>query len=595
MAKTSRNLIDRYTARIEEAEREALKIYRPMPHQLPVHTSRAHEIIIRGGKRAGKSTCAAAEFASRVCGIPVIGPDGQPLPLIWPVSTEEHPRTYWIIGINTEHIGKTIHRLLFAKSMGGMFRAIRDENTNEWRVYNKANPSDLARLKETRLTSGMIPDRMIPGPKAWSWKKARSKEFHSVRLTNGAIIYAFPSSARMPAMGDAVDGIWINEDIESPEFVSEWQDRLNDTDGWFLWDAFPQMHNNAIGDMIDRAEKVAEDPDPNIECIQLVYDENLYINDETKARALERMDDDDEIARRNRGELLTSMYAMYDFTPALHLLDRNDGTEDTVTRYGVKRSPPRDLLEKILADQGRLPAEWTRYLAIDPSHQRTAIHSFVVTPFEYEGVRLLHRLIVEWELVMLRVLGIDAAREVKRRMGDRTAYRAFVMDKMKGQQHSAQEGRTTFTVWSNAFQQEGIQSKETGFGFIPGLASPGACATFVRQHMATVIDDLPMLLFVADSTLATQKEFKTFRKRVTKVGGLDTILDEPANRRKHDCMAALQYGVAELHQRLQVKAAFFGDETGDRPTPAIPDWLQESLDRARGKEQSIHLGPGTAA
>jgi hypothetical protein len=136
---------------------------------------------------------------------------------------------------------------------------------------------------------------------------------------------------------------------------------------------------------------------------------------------------------------------------------------------------------------------------------------------------------------------------------------------------------------------------ETTFGFIPGLPAPKVAATYVRQHMATMIDSLPMLLFVADQTLATQKEFKTYRKRVQKIGGMDTILDEPANPRKHDCMAMLQYGVAELHQRLQQKAAFYGSDTVRPASSGIPDWLQESLDRARNNQSSIHLGPGTAA
>jgi hypothetical protein len=595
MAKSTGSILDRLTRRVEEAEREALKLYRPLNEKaMRVHTSRAHELIVSGGKRAGKSTCVAAEVASRFCGIPVMGIDGQPIPLRWPASTEDDPHTYWIIGINTEHIGKTVHRLLFQKGQGGKLRAIRDLQTGQWRIYNKANPEDAARHKETVRTSGMIPERMIPSPKSWAWKRARSHEFLSVRLTNGSVIYAFPSSARNPAMGDAVDGIWINEDIENPEFIKEWQDRLNDTDGWLIWDAFPQMHNNAIGDLLDRAEEAAEEEDPNIEAVQLWYTENPYIAGAAKERALERMGSDDEVARRDRGERLTSLYTMYDFVPTQHLLDRNDGKGEEVVRHGVKRTAPRDLLEKLLADNGRLPTEWSRYLAIDPSHQRTGILSFVVTPFEYAGVRLLHRLIVEWELVLLRALGKDAAKAVKEKMGTHANYRAFVMDKMKGQQHSAQEGRTTFQVWSNAFQEEGIQSRETGFGFIRGLADPGSCATYVRQLMAATIDDLPMLLFVADSTIETQREFKTFRKRVLLQGGQSVIVDQPANPRKHDCMAALQYGVAELHPRLQARTAFYM-EAEQKAVPMIPDWLEESLAKARKDDSCIHLGPGTAA
>lgn len=93
---------------IDKASRESLVVYRPMPWQLPVHVCQSPEIIVFGGKQAGKSVCAANEFGSRVLGIPIIGPDG-PIPLKYPVSTPEDPRTYWIIGLDVTHIGKTIY------------------------------------------------------------------------------------------------------------------------------------------------------------------------------------------------------------------------------------------------------------------------------------------------------------------------------------------------------------------------------------------------------------------------------------------------------------------------------------------------------
>jgi len=378
--------------RIDDAKREALRIYRPMKGQISVHASTAHELVVYGGKRSGKSTSAAAEVASRMTGLPVIGPDGNALPHRWPVSTPEDPHTYWIVGIDVTHIGKTVHRLLFQKGMGGKFRAIRDLQTGDWRAYNKADPSDLARHSESRLTSGMIPSRMIPGPKAWAWKRQRSHEFLSVKLVNGATIYAFPSSSRTPAMGDAVDGIWINEDILFPEYISEWQDRLNDTDGWFIWDAFPQMYNDVLGELLGRADEEEGKPEPAIQSVQLVYDENEYINEATKDRALGRMGDDESIARRNRGELLTSMYSIYDFFPALHLLQRRDPDElEPYQPVAIKPSPVRDVLENHYGKYGRFPAEWTRYLAIDPAHSRTAILSLVITPWEFNQVLLRHR------------------------------------------------------------------------------------------------------------------------------------------------------------------------------------------------------------
>jgi len=179
-------------------------------------------------------------------------------------------------------------------------------------------------------------------------------------------------------------------------------------------------------------------------------------------------------------------------------------------------------------------------------------------------------------------------------MGQCDRYRAFIMDKMKGQQTSAQEGRNTFQVWSQAFQQESLISSETGCGFIPGLAAPLACITRVRQLMQELVDGVPMLLFCADDTVATQKEIKKYWKKVLLINGSRTIVDEPANPRKFDCMAALQYGVADILPRLQARNAFIMDE----PMPVksmIPNWLEEALNESRNTSKQIHLGPGTVS
>ena len=74
---------------IDKASRESLVVYRPSIYQLPVHRCQSPEMIIFGGKQAGKSVCAANEFASRVLGIPIMGPDG---PIPPPASAAPSPR-----------------------------------------------------------------------------------------------------------------------------------------------------------------------------------------------------------------------------------------------------------------------------------------------------------------------------------------------------------------------------------------------------------------------------------------------------------------------------------------------------------------------
>jgi hypothetical protein len=572
---------------IDAMEREGLALYRPSQWQLPVHLCKSHEVLIRGGKRAGKSTCTVAEFASRVTAIPIIGQDGKPLPLKYPVSTPDNPLTFWIIGLNVQHIGKTIFRLLFMPGMRNSIRTVRDKKTGRWRVWNPADPQDEPRLGETKLAGAMIPPRLIDC-KSWQWVERKGHVFQSVTLKNGAVIYAFPSTGDMPAMGDAVDGIWINEDIANPEYIAEWQDRLIDRDGWFLWDAWPQMQNHAIVEMIDRAAACKDDPDPDVSEFQLVSSMNPFAKEDAKARALRRMGDEDEIARRDRGELLRDAYMMYDFSQAVHLLKRVEPAQlkQPQTAY--------DVLQGIYSRDGRFPATWTRYLAIDPSHTRTACLSFVVPPEEWAKVKLGRRVIVEWELVMRKALASQLAFGLKEKMGD-CPYQAFIMDLNKGRQTNAGEGRTTFQVYADAFRDAGVRSITTGHDFLPGLNVPAVRSTVVRRMMNKIVEGSAQILLCDQHTPATQGEFFRYTKKVLRLNGVETVLDEPQNPRKHDCMAALEYGVSYLDDLLDKGLAFVVPQQDS--LAALPAWIRRVLEEQQkhAGQQPIHLGPGLAA
>src|SRR3972149_3198603 len=91
----------------------ALNIYRPNPEQMRGHTSEATEILMRGGKRSGKTTWAAAHVASFCTGMPIRGPDGKALKTHWQKHSPDNPATVWIIGWDESHIGQAIYRMLF--------------------------------------------------------------------------------------------------------------------------------------------------------------------------------------------------------------------------------------------------------------------------------------------------------------------------------------------------------------------------------------------------------------------------------------------------------------------------------------------------
>lgn len=580
-------------ARAEIAKRqrltEGLAIYRPSEKQLAFHRSKAREKLVRGGKQSGKSMCAAAEVASRCTGIPIIGPNGKPIKTHWPVSTPRRPLTVWVIGWAEKHIGQTIHRLLFQPGMKNAFRYIRDRETEDYRAFNYGDPDDVARIDESGLCGPLIPERMI---ESWAWDSRATNVFEACHLTNGCSIYAFPSSSRTAKMGESVDLIWIDEDIQNPDHYAEWQDRLGLRGGTIIWSVWPQMRNGALLEMLNRAEEQAELPPSkrDVEAVQLISSENPWIPEEERQRGLRRMGDEDTIARRDRGELLMDEYAMYDFTPASHLL-----VKTAESQLPDNPQSPLEILTDLYSRTGTFPKEWTRYLSVDPSHTRTAVLSFVVTPKTWnvggKELPIGSRVIVEWEAVAKKALADDLARGLIPLMKGNT-YEAFIMDQNKGRQTNAGERRNTFQVYSEAFESIGIQSRLTRYGFLPGCNKPDQRYGCVRELMATRLFDLPLLMLCDQHTPATRKEFGTYNKKELRTIQGTTILDEPANPRKHDCMAALEYGVTYLRPLLEAGTAFRVDAT---QVSSYPDWVREIQDMNKNQKRSIHLGPGLNA
>lgn len=576
---------------LDRRSRELLQVYRPSVYQEAVHRSKTSELLVRGGKRAGKSVSVSALFASRVLGVPITLSDGSTLDPSFEAARPDYPRVYWIIGWDTKHIGQTLYRLLFEPGQGGSYRIIRDEKTSLWRAFNRADPVDALRVKESQLCEPLIPERFLEGGKenAFSWEDKKSNHFSSVKLTNGAIIYAFPSSSRNPKMGDAVSGIWIDEDIQFPGHVKEWQDRLTDEEGWLVWSAFPHLKNEALMDMAARAEMVADDPERTIDSVQLVMTKNPYLTDKGKAESIGRMGSEEEIARRDRGELMVDRLNMYAFEIILH------GIQSPEMTAGRTFSPAHEKLRDIWVTQKTFPGTWTRYLAIDPSHVRTAVLSFVVPPPEFEGTPLGNVAIVEWEIVARRQTADQLAQQVKNKIGGRN-YEMFIMDQMAGRQTHAGRDDSTMQHYANAFKKHNIRSRTTAYAFSPGCNIPSQRYRAIRDLME--LDDetsIPHLLVVLDQCPETVREFGRYRRKMESMGETqDLVLDEPANPRLYDCMAALEYGGHHLDMLFAAGQAYVSPSVYAGMTPVMQHVKKLRAKMEDEQSRHIHLGAGSS-
>ncbi len=540
----------------DRRDREGVRVYRPYGDQCKVHSTNAKELVVRGGKRSGKSVSVSVEVASRITGIPIYDEHGVEFKRNWQTASPDYPRTYWFIGYDLNHIGQTIHRLMFQAGMGGQFRCIKDEETGKWRSWNRANPLDVKRRSLSKLTEPLIPPRMIVED-SWQWEDKRGYHFKSLTLHNGARIFAFPSTGIQPKMGDSVSGIWIDEDIAYPEHLKEWQDRLTDEDGWLVWSVWPHQKNPALLGLIERAELASLQPDPLIESVQLIMTQNPYIPQEGKRAALERMGSEEEIARRDRGDVNMDSFAMYSFDPKVHCIKRK--SEHSI--FEPQRSEAYELIRGIYERLALVPSDWTRYLVIDPSHTRTGILSWCIPPQILDDLYIGNLMLCEWELVCKRMTAEAIAKSIADKAGT-NRYEAFIIDNRAGRQTHAGRDSNTRAFFSAAFREAGLASRLTNADFIPGCDVTSTRYRAVRNLMEVVPGvGIPQLMLIDERCPQTKREFtKYMKKRVAFGSDSDSVLDEPSNPRLYDLMACTEYAAAHM-ERLFIQGTAYVEPT----------------------------------
>ena len=572
----------------DRRSREGVRVYTPYGDQSKVHSSRAKELIIVGGKRSGKSVSVAMEFASRVTGIRTKDENNEEFTRIWPEPEVSYPRIFWIIGYDLAHIGQTIYRLLFEPWMGGQFRCIKDEKTGQWRAYNKADKRDVARAKESKLTEPLIPPRLIQQD-SWEWEDKRGHKFKSVRLTNGNKICAYPSTSTQPKQGDAVSGIWIDEDVAFSEHIKEWQDRLTDENGWLLWSAWPHMKNPALLELIERAELASLHANPSIEKVQLIMTENPYLPQEGKEAALERMGSPEEIARRNRGDVSMDAFSMYNFEANTHCIKRFSEAHIFEPKRAAAYLKLRETYELI----GCLPEDWTRYFVMDPSHTRTGIQSWAVPPTTIDNVFIGNVMICEWELVCRRMTADAIAKAVANKRGSRQ-YECHIIDNMAGRQTHAGRDTNTRMFFAEAFKASGLTSRQTSYDFMPGCSVPSTRFRSVRNLMEINSGiGIPSLMLIDDQCPQTKKEFgKYLKKRGAKGTDSDSVLDEPALPRLYDLMACTEYAAAHLEQLFVQGKAYVEPTQYRRQGSSAYRKAMDVLKRTKDDPSVVMLGVG---
>lgn len=532
-------------AEYQKRKVDALALLRPYANQEPAFEDRCQESIIIGGNRAGKTLTGAAKFAAAARDVPVTFNDGRKVHI-----RREHQRgkhlLMWVFGLDMNHIGKTIHRMLF-RSQPAVFYIIRDEDTGAWRAYEPWR--DSARKNERKPAPPLIPPSWVK-PGSWSWENKSARNFEKVVIWNPhtkeitAEIRAWSSKSDEPPAGDPVDVIWIDETIKKPGFYSEYQARLLDNQGFMFWTSWPASGDAPCADVLqDISRRAAESKEKGDDLVSehvLPTDENPHFGKEQLARWASQFSEA-EYKARVKGEFQTGRIRMYPtFDPQIHKAIIDGPDEDDVSRILRGRS-------------GEPPSDWTRELILDPGTAAPAVLLCAIPPLHLGSYYIPYR-----EIYIPQLDAEALAKEVKRHVAGYEIER-MIIDDQAGRQKPMGFRLTIQANYQNHFETAGVRSRAHGSKFIPGSAD-------VAGRILAVIDALkpaplckhPQIRIVTEHCPNLCKQMTQYRKSLT--SGLTNDF-KPARGQKIDVAQCLEYGVSR-------KPVYVPPSEEGRATPA---------------------------
>lgn len=533
-------------AELDRRAREPLAVYRPTPAQEAFHKSHARYRIVVGGNRAGKTLCAAIEFASVFTGMPVLDCQGQPIP--WKFGWKPEGLTLWSIAFDQKYIAQTIHRMLFEP---GVFLLLKQPD-GTYVTFNPEIPEHKAREDECIKSEPLIPERFIQGGygEGLKYEDLGKRVINEAHGVNGTRAFFFPSTSRDAKGGDDVHLLWPDEDIMYPDHVPEWRHRLKRVKGWFQWSATPQMKHTELLELCKKAEEDEGSENPDFAHFRLRARDNPTIATSEHNLASRGLSED-IIRAREEGEFTFDSTMVYPaFSPYVHGVPSREGRTD--------------LLNSHWQDFHNLPFDWTRYLVLDPGGGEgiTAVAFFAVPPPHWARGHD-DFVVLEDEIYVKRHTADQLAVAVKQKMAGRI-YEAFIMDAHAGRQTPHGHGHTTKMQYTMAFERHKIVSRQTGSSFLDGSDNTSAREMTLRTWLnpkqeVAGIGYRPRLRYVPDRVIHFVKEIQNLRVRPTgKRMGHDHLIDCVEYAAAH----GLPYVEVPRHERkespLEMRDRIFG-------------------------------------
>lgn len=555
---------------------EAMLLFRADERQIPCLQCERRETLIRGGNRSGKSTLAAVRFAAQATDRPVLGPDGEPY---YQRRKDQQGRalTMWVVGIQLNHIGQTVHRLLFRS---GLFKVIRDKKTKQWRAYREWDEEDRERRDEAKPSAPLIPQRYI-NPKSWSWENKSERQFTKVEIWDPsdhkkilAEIYAFASSSEVK-QGDPVDEIWIDEAIKYAGHYAEWQARLIDRDGRITWSSWPRMSNDALVRLSERAKacKELEDDDPDKTVEEFVYtmSGNPHIPAKAKQAALSGWSEDERKAR-DLGHFLTDGLLIYPtYSKNVHCALAPEKEND-------------DEIGRILRERrGEPPDNWTRYLILDPGTVKPGVLFAAVPPPVYGDY------IVPYDEIYVRRINAEqlADRVLPKVQGH--VFEEFIIDFRMARQTPSGMGLSVGSNYSKAFEARNIRCSRTGTNFSYGSDNIVARWGMMHQALSVRHNGTTRIRIYNDRCPNLVKQMQQYMKKQEQ----GVPVDKPDPHQKDDLVVCLEYLVSKNPQWHDPGQSDLGGSAAYQRYREIE--RRRASRNEKSADNSIHAGPGFAA
>ncbi len=523
---------------INERRIEALRLYKPSAQQENVHACTASEVLVLGGNRSGKSLCTFIEDARAATGQ---DPHGK-----YP----EKDGVLVIVGRNWSHIGLVCVPYLLR---AGAFKIIRDKKTKQWRAFDPSKDAD--RRADAKPAPPLIPPRFI---KSISWVLKSAGYCNNIELHNGWRIQFFSAEGDAP-QGFSADRVHFDEDVGNDAWLPEMQARLADRKGKLCFSAMPHSKSETLLGLSERADRAAEsgEPNPTIQKFTLRFLDNDHIDAEEKAKAIERWSaqGEDVLRMRAEGEFVTDSVLVYPgFAMSVHGMER-----------------------KSLPNGVTVPAEWTRYAAIDPGHAVTAVLFMAVPPDN-------QTLLIYDELYLRGCNAVMFGEKFAAAVQGQTFYK-FIIDMRGGRLRDIGSGRQVVEQYVVEMRKHGVRSLSTGSGFMAGCDDIEARTGAVRTAMHIRPNGTPRLRVLRGSCPNLERELKRYRKKVTFVNGLSVVTDTPNTRGEVHACQCMEYLVASEPKYV-----------AERKQPddmATPEWIIKYMERkARATPSNcVYLGP----